>query len=309
MSILLSKTKKVIVQGITGREGRVRTKLMVDVGTSVVAGVTPGQGGRRVFDIPVYDTVSELVDTHGPIDITVVFVPAPLIKNAVIEAFASGIKLAVIVPDRVPVYDVMAIARAARSYSARFTGPNTLGILSPGIGVLGMIGGSADSVKKWFKSGPVGITSRSGGLTTSTAYYLNKAGIGQSTIVHVGGDSIIGLPHPEVIKLFQEDPETNLIVLLGEIGGSQEEDVAELIASGKVTKPVVAYVGGRGAKEGTQFSHAGAIIEGKRGTYQGKVDSLREAGAVVVDDINDISQEVKTILDKLEIPYVREQTK
>ncbi len=305
MSILIGKNKKVLVQGITGREGRARTKLMIDIGTAVVAGVTPGQGGIEVLGVPVYDTVAEAVKIHGPIDITVVFVPAPLVKNAVIEAFASGIKLAVIVPDRVPVYDVMAISRAAEKYGARFTGPNTLGILSPGVGILGMIGGNADSVKKWFKSGPVGISSRSGGLTTSTAYYLNKAGIGQSTIVHVGGDSLVGLPHPEVVKLFQEDVDTKLIVILGEIGGSQEEDVAELLSSGRVTKPVVAYVGGRGAKEGTQFSHAGAIIEGNRGTYQGKVDSLRDAGAVVVDDISDISGEVKKILDKLEIPYVR----
>ena len=305
MSILLSKSGKVIIQGITGREGRARTKLMVDIGTNIVAGVTPGQGGRGVWGVPVYDTVNEAVKIHGNIDVTVVFVPAPLVKNAVIESFASGVKLAVIVPDRVPVYDVMAIARAAGEYGAKFTGPNTLGVLSPGIGVLGMIGGNATSVRKWFKSGPVGITSRSGGLTTSTAYYINQAGIGQSTIVHVGGDSIIGLPHPEVVKLFQDDPETKLIVLLGEIGGSQEEDVAELLVSGKVTKPVVAYIGGRGAKEGTQFSHAGAIIEGNRGTYQGKVDSLRDAGAVVVDDISDIAGEVKKILDKLGIPYVR----
>jgi len=300
MSILIGKNKKVLVQGITGREGRARTKLMIDIGTKVIAGVTPGQGGLEVLGVPVYDTVAEAVQSHGTIDITVVFVPAPLVKNAVIEAFVSGIKLAVIVPDRVPVYDVMAISRAAEKYGAHFTGPNTLGILSPGVGILGMIGGNADSVKKWFKSGPVGISSRSGGLTTSTAYYLNKAGIGQSTIVHVGGDSLIGLPHPEIVKLFQEDEDTKLIVILGEIGGSQEEDVAELLDRGKVTKPVVAYVGGRGAKEGTQFSHAGAIIEGNRGTYQGKVDSLRDAGAVVVDDISDISGEVKKILDKLE---------
>ncbi|MDA3939981.1 MAG: CoA-binding protein [Spirochaetia bacterium] len=305
MSILLEKNKKVLIQGITGREGRARTKLMLDIGTKVVAGVTPGQGGVEVLGVPVYDTVTEAVIINGSIDVTVVFVPAPLVKNAVIEAFASGIKLAVIVPDRVPVYDVMAISRAAEKYGAWFTGPNTLGIMSPGIGILGMIGGNAASVRKWFKSGPVGITSRSGGLTTSTAYYLNKAGIGQSTIVHVGGDSLIGLPHPEIVKLFQEDEDTKLIVLLGEIGGSQEEEVAELLASGKVTKPIVAYVGGRGAKEGTQFSHAGAIIEGNRGTYQGKVDSLRAAGAVVVDDISEIAGEVKKILDKLRIPYVR----
>ncbi len=306
MSILIGHNKKVLVQGITGREGRARTKLMIDVGTSVVAGVTPGQAGLEVLGVPVYDTVAEAVKSHVIIDITVVFVPAPLVKNAVIEAFASGIKLAVIVPDRVPVYDVMAISRAAEKYDARFTGPNTLGILSPGTGILGMIGGTAESVKNWFKAGPVGISSRSGGLTTSTAYYLNKAGIGQSTIVHVGGDSLIGLPHPAVVKLFQEDEDTKLIVLLGEIGGSQEEDVAELLSTGIVSKPVVAYVGGRGAKEGTQFSHAGAIIEGNRGTYKGKVDSLRNAGAVVVDDISDIAGEVGKILDKMEIPYVRD---
>lgn len=305
MSILLGADKKVLIQGITGREGRARTRLMIDIGTRVVAGVTPGQGGVEVLGVPVYDTVDEAVKIHGSIDITVVFVPAPLVKNAVIEAFVSGVKLAVIVPDRVPVYDVMAISRAAKEYGANFTGPNTLGILSPGVGILGMIGGNAISVRKWFKSGPVGISSRSGGLTTSTAYYLNQAGIGQSTIVHVGGDSLIGLPHPEVVKLFQEDKDTELIVILGEIGGSQEEEVAELLESGKVTKPVVAYVGGRGAKEGTQFSHAGAIIEGRRGTYQGKVDSLRAAGAVVVDDISKIAGEVKKILDKLEISYVR----
>ncbi len=303
MSILLSRSQKVIIQGITGREGRARTRLMSDTGTTVVAGVTPGQGGRGVRGVPVYDTVCEAVADHGVIDITVVFVPAPLVKNAVIEAFASGIKLAVIVPDRVPVYDVMAITRAARQYGARFTGPNTLGIMSPGIGVLGMIGGNAESVREWFKSGPVGITSRSGGLTTSTAYYLNQEGIGQSTIVHVGGDSIVGLPHPEIVKLFQEDEETRLIVMLGEIGGSQEEEVAELLLTGRVTKPLVAYVGGRGAKEGTQFSHAGAIIEGNRGTYQGKIDSLRDAGAVVVDDISAITGEVKKILTELGVPY------
>jgi len=307
MSILFNKSKKVLIQGITGREGRARTKLMLDIGTTVVAGVTPGQGGRGVWGVPVYDTVAEAAGNHGHIDISVVFVPAPLVKNAVIEAFVSGIKLAVIVPDRVPVYDVMAISRAAKQYGARFTGPNTLGIMSPGTGILGMIGGNATSVRKWFKSGPVGITSRSGGLTTSTAYYLNQAGIGQSTIVHVGGDSIIGLPHPEVVKLFQEDPETKLIVLLGEIGGSQEEDVAELLSNSIVTKPLVAYVGGRGAKEGTQFSHAGAIIEGNRGTYQDKVDSLRDAGAVVVDDISDIPGEVKKILTELGVPYAGKQ--
>jgi len=300
MSIIFNNQTRVLVQGITGREGQARTRLMKESGVSVLAGVTPGRGGEEVLGIPVFDTVKEAAEAVGPLDISVVFVPAPLVKNAAMEAFAAGVKLAVLVPDRVPLYDVLAIARAARRTGARFTGPNTLGILSPGVGVLGMIGGSAESVSRWFRPGPVGVTSRSGGLTTSTAYYLNQAGIGLSTMVHVGGDSLVGLPHPEVVKLFQEDPQTRIIVLLGEIGGTQEEEVARLILSGKVTKPLVAYIGGKGAREGTQFSHAGAIIEGSRGTHAGKVALLREAGAVVVDEITGIPGAVQKILSKQE---------
>lgn len=300
MSIIFNRQTRVLVQGITGREGQARTRLMKESGVSVLAGVTPGRGGEEVLGVPVFDTVKEAAEAVGPLDISVVFVPAPLVKNAAIEAFAAGVKLAVLVPDRVPLYDVLAIARAARRAGAGFTGPNTLGILSPGVGVLGMIGGSAESVARWFRPGPVGITSRSGGLTTSTAYYLNQAGIGLSTMVHVGGDSLVGLPHPEVVKLFQEDPQTRIIVLLGEIGGTQEEEVARLILSGKVTKPLVAYIGGKGAREGTQFSHAGAIIEGGRGTHAGKTALLREAGAVVVDEITGIPGAVREILSKQE---------
>ncbi|MFC1726226.1 CoA-binding protein [candidate division KSB1 bacterium] len=299
MAILIDETKKVIVQGITGREGQTRTKLMVEYGTNVVAGSTPGKAGMEIFGIPVYDTVIEAVEDFGDIDISAIFVPAPLVKGAAIEAIDAGIKLLVIVPDRVPIYDVLEIAKKAEQKGARFIGPNTLGVLSPGKAVVGMIGGRAASAREWFKPGPVGVTSRSGGITSSISYYLTKYGLGESTIIHVGGDSVIGLPHQEVIKLFQEDDQTKVVVMFGEIGTSQEENVADLIEKGIFTKPLVAYIGGAAAKSGTRFSHAGAIIEGNKGTHEGKVKRLKEVGAYIVDDFSKIPEVTKKVLDSL----------
>jgi succinyl-CoA synthetase alpha subunit len=296
MSILIDKQKRVLVQGITGREGMARTKLMREYGTKVVAGVTPGKGGQEVEGVPVFDTVEEAWDKTGPLDISVLYIPAPIVKSAALEAIAAGVKLLVIIPDRVPIWDVLSISEAAERHDAKFVGPNTLGILSPDKAVLGMIGGRAASARSWFFPGPVGVTSRSGGMTSSTAYYLAQAGIGATTLVHVGGDAVVGLPHPEVIKLFQADPETEAIVMFGEIGGSQEERVADLIESGEVTKPVIAYIGGKAAKSGTRFSHAGAIIEGGRGTHEGKVERLRSVGATVVDAFGDLPAATKEVL-------------
>ncbi len=301
MSILIDEGKRVLIQGITGREGMARAKLMREYGTNVVAGVTPGKGNQAVEGVPVFDTVQEAWEKAGPIDISVLFIPAPIVKPAALESIAAGVKLLVIVPDRVPIWDVLAIAKAAREAGAHFVGPNTLGVLSPNKGILGMIGGRASSAKAWFSPGPVGITSRSGGMTSSTAYYLNQAGIGATTLVHVGGDAVVGLPHPEVVKMFQQDPDTKAIVMFGEIGGTQEERVADLIEAGEVTKPVVAYIGGKAAKSGTRFSHAGAIIEGNRGTYEGKVDRLRSVGATVVDAFGELPEATKAVLGKLGI--------
>jgi succinyl-CoA synthetase alpha subunit len=299
MSILIDQQKNVIVQGITGREGMARTKLMMDYGTQVLGGVTPGRGGQEVYGLPVYDTVMEAVEKLGSIDVSVIFIPAPLVKNAALEAFDAGIQLAVLVPDRVPIYDVLEIHYMAKEKGATFVGPNTLGLLSPGKAVLGMMGGRAKAAREWFKPGMVGVTSRSGGMTSSLAYYLSQNDIGLSTIIHVGGDAIVGLPHQEVIKHFQKDPETKVVVMFGEIGTSQEEKVAELIQKGEVTKPVVAYIGGKAAQKGTRFSHAGAIIEGNRGTYQGKVEQLKAAGAVVVEEFQDIPKVTLEVLKML----------
>lgn len=298
MAILIDETKRVIVQGITGREGMARTRLMQGYGTRVVGGVTPGKGGQMVEGVPVFDTIAEAWDTLGPIDISVLFIPAPLVRNAAIEALDAGVKLLVIVPDRVPIYDVLEIAAFAEEKDAAFIGPNTLGLLSPGKGVLGMMGGQASSARDWFFPGPVGITSRSGGITTSIAYYLAQVGLGASTVVHVGGDAVIGMPHARVLKHFEADPQTEVVVMFGEIGTSQEEEAADLIERGEFTKPLVAYIGGKAAKEGTRFSHAGAIIEGGRGTHEGKVKRLREVGATIVDSFDDIPRVTGDVLEK-----------
>jgi len=288
MAIIIDETKRVLVQGITGREGQARTELMLGYGTNVVAGVTPKKGGQEVLGVPVFDSVKDAVAGIGGIDISVVLVPARFVKGAAIEAIEAGVKTVLIVPDRVPVWDAMAIASCAQKHGADFIGPNTLGVLSPDRGVIGMMGGKAESAKKWFKRGSVGVISRSGGMSSSTAYYLGQQGIGISTIVHVGGDSVLGLRFPDIALMFENDPETKAIVIFGEIGGSQEEDLARLMRDGRVTKPVIAYIGGKAAKEGTRFSHAGAIIEGNTGTHGGKVKALTEAGATVVDGFGDL---------------------
>ncbi|MGE3107409.1 MAG: citrate/2-methylcitrate synthase [Phycisphaerales bacterium] len=325
MSILIDRTKRVIVQGITGREGQARTRLMLDYGTSVVGGVTPGKGGTEVLGLPVFNSCAEAVaglatqdqtaataaasgrDVRSTdecsVDVSVLFVPAAGVKDAALDAMSAGIKLVVLVADRVPVWDAMVIAKAAKARGARFVGPNTLGIASPGQAVVGMIGGRAESAREWFKPPQrgaggtgVGIISRSGGMSSSTAYYCGQAGVRISSIVHIGGDAVLGLRVPDVAKMFESDPATDAIVLFGEIGGSQEEELAEMIAAKEITKPVIVYIGGKAAKAGTRFSHAGAIIEGNRGTHAGKVAALRGAGATVVDSFGELPAAVVGVL-------------
>ena len=290
MSIIVNEKSRVCVQGITGREGMVRTHLMKDYGTHVVAGVTPGKAGTDVHGVPVYDTMEEAVEKAGQIDISVLFVPAALVKNAALEAIDAGVKLLVIVPDRVPIFDVLEVSRYAREKEAHFVGPNTLGLVSPGKAVLGMIGGRAERAREWFRPGNIGVSSRSGGMTSAISYFLTDVGLGQSTIVHVGGDAVVGLSHPEVVELFEKDDQTEMVVLFGEIGTTQEDRVADLIESGKFTKPLIAYIGGKAAKSGTRFSHAGAIVEGTRGSYDSKVKRLKEVGVHVVESVSDIPQ-------------------
>lgn len=299
MAILIDEKKRVIVQGITGREGSARTRLMLDYGTNVVGGCTPGKGGLEVHALPVFSTVNEAKQGLGDIDVSVIFVPAPRVKDAAIEAIEAGIPLLALIADRVPLHDVLAICEVADEHGAAFVGPNTVGVMSPEKAVLGMMGGNAATAREWFHAGPVGIMSRSGGLSASTGYYICQTGMGISTICHVGGDSVIGLAFPDVVKMFEGDPQTEVIVMLGEIGGSQEERVADLVEKGEVTKPIVAYIGGKAAKSGTRYSHAGAIIEGGRGTWAGKVERLREVSVTVVEQFGDIPTAVGKLIDGL----------
>lgn len=305
MTRLIDSSHRVIVQGITGREGQARTRLMLDYGTNVVGGVTPGKGGGQVLGLPVFNSCDEAVRALGRVDTSVLFVPASGMRSAAIDAIRAGVKMVVLVADRVPVWDAMAIAEEARTHGAEFLGPNTLGMITPGQAVVGMIGGRAESARQWFKPpqpGPsgrgVGIVSRSGGMSSSTGYYLGQAGVRISAIVHVGGDAVLGLRIPDVALKYQDDPRTEAIVVFGEIGGTQEEDLAGLIRSGRVTKPVIAYIGGKAAKSGTRFSHAGAIIEGNAGTHAGKVAALREAGATVVESFGELPSAVVGVLKR-----------
>lgn len=305
MPSLISRSHRVIVQGITGREGQARTRLMLDYGTNVVGGVTPGKGGSQVLGLPVFDSCAEAVKALGGVDTSVLFVPATGIKDAALDAIRAGVKMVVLVADRVPVWDAMAIAEEAKARGARFLGPNTLGMIAPGEAVVGMIGGRAESARQWFKpplpgkgGRGVGVVSRSGGMSSSTGYYLGQAGVRISGIVHVGGDAVLGLRIPDVAQAYQDDPRTEAIVVFGEIGGTQEEDLAALMKSGRITKPVIAYIGGKAAKAGTRFSHAGAIIEGNSGTHAGKVAALREAGATVVDSFGELPEAVVAVLKK-----------
>ena len=296
MAILIDQTKRVIVQGITGREGSARTKLMLEYGTNIVGGSTPNRGGQAVHGLPVFNSVKETQENLGAVDVSVIFVPAPRVKDAALEAIEAGVPLLALIADRVPLYDVLEIAEIAEERGAQFVGPNTVGVMSPEKAVLGMMGGNAETAKSWFHAGNVGIVSRSGGLSASTGYYICQTGAGISTIVHVGGDSVIGLTIPDVVEKFERDDETKLIVILGEIGGSQEETAADLIEQVKITKPVVAYIGGKAAQSGTRYSHAGAIVEGGRGTWVGKVNRLREVGAKVVEQFSDVPNVVKNLI-------------
>lgn len=297
MGILIDETTRVVVQGITGREGRRRTELMTGYGTNVVAGVTPGKHGETVAGISVFDTVKEAAESMGPLDAAVVFVPAPFVADAAHEAMDAEVDMLTLVPDHVPVHDAMGIVDRAAETGTTVVGPNTLGVCTVGEAVVGMMGGTAANLAGWFDDGQVGITSRSGGMTTATGYYLSRRDYGFSTILHVGGDSVIGLQHPDVVRRFDADSATEAIVLIGEIGTSQEERVAELVDTGEVTTPIVAYIGGRAAESGTRYSHAGAIVERGEGSYQSKVRALRAAGVQVADRFEEVPELTERALE------------
>lgn len=289
MSVLADRNTRALVQGITGREGAFHTAQMIEYGTAIVGGVVPGKGGGRTEqDVPIFDTVAAARSATGA-NATVIFVPARFAADAILEAVDAGIELIVAITEGIPTRDMLEAVRVARSAGARLVGANCPGVISPGQCKLGIMPGVT------FSPGPVGMISRSGTLTYEIVDELTRAGLGQSTCVGIGGDPILGTTFSDVLPLFEADPDTKAVVLVGEIGGSDEEAAAEI--AGRMSKPVIGFIGGRTAPPGKRMGHAGAIISGKTGTPQAKVEALLNAGVPVADTTHDIPALVRAALE------------
>jgi succinyl-CoA synthetase alpha subunit len=282
MGILVNAGTRAIVQGITGKQGSYHTKLMLDYGTQIVAGVVPGRGGTAVNGLPVFDTVKESVDAYSP-DASIIFVPASFAQDAVLEAIANRIKTIVVITEHLPIKDAINIMAYAAQSQVTIIGPNTPGIITPGECKLGIMPANI------FIPGSVGLVSRSGTLTYEIAAGLTTHGLGESTCIGVGGDPVVGLNFIEALELFKDDAKTKAVVLIGEIGGNMEELTAQYIAKERYPKPVVAYVAGRFAPSGKRMGHAGAIITGKQGTAQSKIEAFLSAGVRVAEKPSDVA--------------------
>jgi succinyl-CoA synthetase alpha subunit len=298
MSILIDADTTFIVQGITGREAVNLTRECLDYGkgAKIVGGVTPGRLGRDVHGVPVFDTVEQAVDHHGgPIDGSVVTVPPAFTKDAVMEAIAHGVKLVVIVTERIPRADVAQMVEFADMHSARIIGPNCLGVIVPEVIKMGGIGGPARDAAKSYSAGPVGVISRSGGMTTEMSSTLTAAGLGQSTAVSIGGDAIIGSTYAELMPLFDADEQTEAIVIYTEPGGRMEAALARYMSESGSKLPIVAFMAGRFMDDmpGMTFGHAGTIVEGREDTATEKIARLASAGIVVAEEISEIPGIVK----------------
>ncbi len=290
MAVLVNKDTKVIVQGITGREGSFHATQCKAYGTQVVGGVTPGKGGQEVEEIPVFNSVQEAVDNTGA-DCSLIFVPPPFAADAIVEAADAGIKTIICITEGIPVNDMIPVKHYLKTYypGTVLIGPNCPGVITPEEAKIGIMPGHI------FKKGKVGIVSRSGTLTYEAAYQLTQRGIGQSTAVGIGGDPVPGTVFADVLKWFQDDPETEAIVLIGEIGGTAEEEAAEFIKE-YVNKPVISYIAGVTAPPGKRMGHAGAIISGGKGTADEKYKALESAGAITVKNPSIIGETVEKAL-------------
>ena len=288
MSVLVGKQTRLIIQGFTGSEGTFHAEQMIAYGTPVVGGVTPGKGGQKHLNLPVFNTVKEAVESEGA-NTSVIFVPPAFAADAITEAAFAGIEVIICITEGIPVNDMIVAKQIVKSHGATLIGPNCPGVITPGEAKIGIIPGNI------FAPGTVGVISRSGTLTYEAVDQLSKIGLGQSTAIGIGGDPVIGTTHLDAVKLFQNDPGTESIVLIGEIGGSAEEEAAAYIKE-YVSKPVVAFIAGSTAPPGRRMGHAGAIISGGKGTAQEKKKALSEAGITVVDSPAEIGAILKTIL-------------
>ena len=287
MSILIGKATQAIVQGITGSQGTYHTQLMLQYGTKIVAGVTPGRGGMSIQGVPVFDTV-EAAKKQFKVDASIIFVPAPFAKDAALEAIASDLNPVVIITEGIPVKDEIQLMAAAKRKNTTVIGPNTPGIITPGECKLGIMPGHV------FKPGRIGLISRSGTLTYEIAASLTNANLGQTTCLGIGGDPIVGLTFVDVLDMFRNDPQTSAIAMIGEIGGNAEEKAAEYITETNYPKPVAAYIAGRAAPTGKRMGHAGAIIMGKTGTAETKIEALRSAGVKIAYRPSEIAGQLRS---------------
>jgi succinyl-CoA synthetase alpha subunit len=283
LGIFVGKSTKAIVQGITGTQGSFHTKLMLDYGTQILAGVTPGKGGTKVHGVPIYNTVEEAVKKHGA-NASIIFVPARFALAAILEALESGLKTIVVITEHIPVKDSIGVMARAKQDGASVIGPNTPGIITPGECKLGVMPAHV------FESGTVGVVSRSGTLTYEIAAEISAKGLGQSTCVGLGGDPVVGLSFVEVLRMFEADKRTEAVVMIGEIGGNLEELAADFVSEEEYSKPVVAFVAGRTAPLGKRMGHAGAIITGRAGAAQSKIDAFRKAGIEVAEKTSDVGR-------------------
>lgn len=288
MCILIDSNTKVVCQGITGNAGSFHAAQMLEYGTKLVAGVTPGKGGTTVHGVSVFDSVFEAVK-NTQANASVIYVPAPFAADAVMEAVEAGMGLVVCITEGIPTLDMIRVKKYILNTKTRLIGPNCPGIIAPGICKIGIMPGYIH------KSGSVGVVSRSGTLTYEAVWQLTQRGIGQSTCIGIGGDPIVGVNFVDVLRLFQEDKETRAIVLIGEIGGSAEEEAAEVIKR-EITKPVIGFIAGRTAPQGRRMGHAGAIISGNKGTADSKITALKNAGVNIVDNPADIGEVVAKII-------------
>jgi succinyl-CoA synthetase alpha subunit len=290
MSVLIDKSTRVVVQGLTGREGSFHAQQMLEYGTKVVAGVTPGKGGTKHLNVPIFNTVAEAVRATRA-NASIIFVPPPFAADAILEAADAGLPLVICITEGIPTLDMVRVAAAMKDSKTRLIGPNCPGIISPGLCKMGIMPGSIH------KQGHVGVVSRSGTLTYEAVDQLTKLGIGQSTCIGIGGDPIIGTNFLDAVRLFNDDPRTSAIVMIGEIGGNAEEVAAAFIKK-HVKKPVVGFIAGQTAPPGRRMGHAGAIISGGQGTAADKYAAMRAAGIHTVQSPADIGQTVASVLGK-----------
>jgi len=290
MSILVDKNSRVLTQGITGATGQLHTRACREYGTQMVAGVVPGKGGTYFEGIPIFDTVEQARKATGA-NVSVSYVPPPFAADGILEAATAGVELVIGITEGIPVLDMVKVKHYIASTKTRLVGPNCPGVITPGEAKIGIMPGYIH------KPGDVGVVSRSGTLTYEAVYQLTQLGIGQSTCIGIGGDPIVGMTHVDVLKLFNEDPKTRAVIMIGEIGGTAEEEAAEYIKQ-HFKKPVVAFIAGQTAPKGRRMGHAGAIISGGRGTAADKIAALKAAGITVAMSPADLGSTMKSVLDK-----------